>query len=421
MANRLFEVLSALASLVTSQKRIEAKLDELLLGNQFIRRHMSSYIGDGNALTYLDDETPIYVNSSDFGPPANFLNGGIYEQDNVDVLLSLVRDDTVFLDIGANLGFFALKIGRRVAPHGRVHAFEPHPELVRLARGSCYLNGIGGLIEGPAPVQIHQIGLGDTNGVVRFVYPAWHLGGGTQAVDGGPDMSTVDATIRRLDDFFPADFVLDLAKIDVEGHELAVVRGMRATLARSPSPKLLLEKLGTHCGYEDALEAELRAAGLAIHAVGQGAVLRELAEGGLAGHDGYVLACRPNALGGEMNRCGFTIHPRQFNTMAQVQAAATRDVLTATGTRGDVLFYGPYWFLRSGVYRVSVDAEIDGDLELRLAHRFGHVLTTFDVASGQQRFDVVIARDLLQFECIGIARSQTTSVALKSISFLRIG
>ncbi len=47
--------------------------------------------------------------------------------------MSFVRDDTVFLDIGANLGFYSLKVAQRNKLHGKIHAFEPHPTLVRLA------------------------------------------------------------------------------------------------------------------------------------------------------------------------------------------------------------------------------------------------------------------------------------------------
>ena len=112
-----------------------------------------NYLGDGTALTHLVDETPIYINSNDYGVPYCLINGGRYEEDNLAVLLSFVKDDSIFLDIGANLGFFSLQVARRVQKYGKVHAFEPHPRLAELLYRNAYINGFCYVIE------CHRIGL----------------------------------------------------------------------------------------------------------------------------------------------------------------------------------------------------------------------------------------------------------------------
>jgi hypothetical protein len=45
----------------------------------------------------------------------------------------------------------------------------------------------------------------------------------------------------RLDDVLPPDLVVDILKIDVEGHELGVVLGARETIARSPGIRIVME------------------------------------------------------------------------------------------------------------------------------------------------------------------------------------
>jgi hypothetical protein len=50
----------------------------------------------------------MFVNCNDFGCPVNLINGGRYEEENLEVLLSFVTPDTVFIDVGANVGFYAL-------------------------------------------------------------------------------------------------------------------------------------------------------------------------------------------------------------------------------------------------------------------------------------------------------------------------
>src|SRR5437667_3752842 len=100
-------------------RMVENELRQVRLQVEFMRTRLSCYVGDGIALTYLPDETPIFVNANDYGGPFNLINGGRYEEENVDVLLSFMKEDTVFLDIGANIGFFSLKIGKRLGPNGR--------------------------------------------------------------------------------------------------------------------------------------------------------------------------------------------------------------------------------------------------------------------------------------------------------------
>ena len=57
----------------------DARLDRLQNDLTFVKTRTNSYLGAGTGLTWLVDETPIYVNTDDFGCPSNFMNGGRYE------------------------------------------------------------------------------------------------------------------------------------------------------------------------------------------------------------------------------------------------------------------------------------------------------------------------------------------------------
>jgi FkbM family methyltransferase len=406
-----------LDDLSAANRRIENRLNELQLSNDFLRRRLTSYVGDGVALTYLEDEQPIYINSHDFGPSANFINGGVYETDNLDVMLSFVRPDTVFLDIGANLGFFSLKVAQRCRYAGQVHAFEPHPELARLLRASSFLNGFSQLEGNEGVLKVYRCGLGEANQDVTFSYPRDHLAGG--GLGAHENMIQVSAQIRRLDDMMPSDFTFDLAKIDVEGHELEVLRGMQQVLGRSPHAKLLLEKLGQHRGYEGEMEQLLRVHGLEIYSVGGGAMLTRLAPGELAACDGYVLAARPAEVGEELDRRRFRLYPRHFNLGPHASLGGVK--LAATGSQGEILFYGPYWFLKRGAYRVTLNGSVTGQLALTLASRFGYDALNFSLSSESKSLDIVVDRDLHNFECVARVGGDSASVELESIEFRLIG
>ena len=164
--------------------------------------------------------------------------------------MSFVRPETVFLDLGANVGIFSLQVGRRVKGLGKVHAFEPQKQLSDLLRRSAVLNGLGE-IERAGTIKTHAVGVSDRNGRMGFVIPEGHLGGGHMKE------TRADQTVSvvRLDDFFGSDFTCDLIKMDVEGHELPALLGMEKILAASSHVKVLFEKLGRHQGYETDIES----------------------------------------------------------------------------------------------------------------------------------------------------------------------
>ncbi len=402
--------------------RLESKLDEILANTEFLRSHVSNYIGDGVALTYLTDEMPIYINSHDFGPSANFMSGGVYEQENLDVLMSFVRDDTVFLDIGANLGFFSLQIARRVRQFGKVHSFEPHPELIRLLRASSFLNGLGDVGGGGAgAIATHQCGLGDENTTVQFSYPIGFLaGGGVTSADIAGN-TAINAEIRRLDDYFDSNFKFDLAKIDVEGHEIEVLRGMLGTLGRNRDAKILFEKIGTDRGYEAEIETIFRGLGHSLYGVESGSVLREIPAGGLSAWDGYILAAPASAIGTATTRSRFSVYPRQLSVNSSTLESLDRDKLIVAGGPESLLFHGPYWFLRRGAYKFVIHGKVEGSVTVTFAARFGTSVYRFDLSAGQNEMDVIVDRDLVYFECVARSSSADAKVEIEKIELIRLG
>lgn len=143
---------------------------------------------------------------------------------------TLLRSSGTFVDIGANAGIYsAIALKRR----RRVVAFEPVPEeAVRLR----WLIGARGVV--------HQIALSDHNGTAMLHVPY----DGERVVttrssleeDVDPDLRHRKLTVKiaTLDSFELVD--ISLIKIDVEGHELAVLRGAVQTITRC-RPNLLVE------------------------------------------------------------------------------------------------------------------------------------------------------------------------------------
>jgi FkbM family methyltransferase len=128
----------------------------------------------------------------------------------------------VVYDIGANWGYYTLLFG--ADPHfcGEVHAFEIRPQTAADLRHVVVSSGLAGR------VSVHAYGLSDHDGaallgISRHSYLARIVGD----ADTG---RTEPVTVRRLDDLdLPPP---ELIKIDVEGHEAAVLRGGAALIER---------------------------------------------------------------------------------------------------------------------------------------------------------------------------------------------
>jgi FkbM family methyltransferase len=405
---------SALAAATDRDARIEARLDRLADDVQFLKRHLSTYLGGGGALTYLADESPIFVNSDDRAGPMNLINGGLFEEANLEVLLSYLKPHAYCLDIGANLGFFSLKLAKRLRPPGKVMAFEPHPMLCELMDRTLLVNGVRKM------VTICNYGLSDREAAATFHFPLGHLGGGHIADgDAAHNAEAIPGQLRRLDDVLAPGTVVDLVKIDVEQHELHVLRGMGRVIAESPDIVILFEKLA-RAGNTQQIEEYLKEFGIKLFAVLPNANLQALTGSAFETFHGYVLALRSGSVG-SLQRSRFSIYPPQLwspNTASPMPPESDR--IVSALPRDKLFFYGPYWFLRCGHWRLSYVGKIKGCLNLTITEHFGRRVADL-VLDGAMTEGVFVAdHDLVYFECAARSGSADTRIELERLELERI-
>lgn len=163
-----------------------------------------------------------------------------------EALRTLVRPGAVLFDVGANVGFFTVLGARLVGPSGTVVAFEPHPENVARLRRNVDLNAAANVVVVAAAVS-------DAGGErlldARHTATAHLVGGGAGPGSVRVEAISLDEFVAQRPDLAPA-----VVKIDVEGHEAEVVRGMRATLGRA-GPVLICEVHGRGADLYHALAA----------------------------------------------------------------------------------------------------------------------------------------------------------------------
>jgi FkbM family methyltransferase len=164
------------------------------------------------------------------------LNFRQYERQDFDAVIQLAEASRVFFDIGANVGYYSLAIGKRF-PNAKVIAFEPIPNTYRELTRNIDLNHLRN-------VTAYPIGLSDCSREAPFYYDAT-VSGATSGAPLGSGFTTeiLLCPIETIDDFVTRNGIVpDLIKCDVEGAELQVFRGALKTLERS-KPMVFTEML----------------------------------------------------------------------------------------------------------------------------------------------------------------------------------
>jgi FkbM family methyltransferase len=155
------------------------------------------------------------------------LTNGHYEEQSVELIKKIIRPDMVCVDIGAHIGFYTCLMASLVGEGGKVYAFEPMPDHYELLLKNIAENRFH------RRVMTYQLACSDVHGnlnvsKVSNMFVVGQVSGSEQAA--------VEAV--RLDDVITD--AIDLVKLDVEGHEPAVIHGMASTLSRA-KPIILSE------------------------------------------------------------------------------------------------------------------------------------------------------------------------------------
>jgi FkbM family methyltransferase len=167
-----------------------------------------------------------------------------WEPTTQPVLYSLARQARVFVDVGAYSGIYTI-LACLAAPDLRAVAIEPNPERLLQLDSNIALNGL------QDRVTVIGEALSDRPGTACLAIPR----DDSQASLSGPAHGDrcVEVPVTTGDQIL-TDLPVDLIKIDVEGHEPAVLRGMAGVIG-SRRPRIIAE-----CLDQVALERMMRQA-----------------------------------------------------------------------------------------------------------------------------------------------------------------
>jgi FkbM family methyltransferase len=152
-----------------------------------------------------------------------------------------VEPGEVFYDIGANIGVYTVLAAQRVGPSGKVFAFEPHSATFARLLETISMNRLSGTVtacnfalherQGFYPFHYDSAEAGSSQS--QLMPQLSNQGGGNAAKASELKFSASIDSLMAVEGFLPPDHV----KIDVDGNELLILRGMHALLSNRRHPK----------------------------------------------------------------------------------------------------------------------------------------------------------------------------------------
>jgi FkbM family methyltransferase len=136
----------------------------------------------------------------------------------------IIRKKDTVLDIGANIGYYALIEAQMVGKGGTVYAIEPVAGNYKLLQKNVELNRF-------ANVSTYQLAFGDRNEHAEiFVSNKSNLCAMSKEAVGGQVLSVQDVQMMTVDQFLVGKKPPSLIRMDVEGFEYEIIKGMKQTL-----------------------------------------------------------------------------------------------------------------------------------------------------------------------------------------------
>ena len=196
------------------------------------------YLGGHRGLTRLSSGEPFIVSAAARDVATWIILDGAWETHVDDVLMGFVRPGDVAIDVGANMGYYSVKLGTRIGETGRLYAFEPNGDLADVLFENIRINDLR------HRTTLFRAAAGDVAEKARLIYMANFPGGGrVLPPKRGPTKgySTAEIEIVVIDDVLADLDRVDLIKLDVEGFESRVLLGAKNLLDRSPDAVVVTE------------------------------------------------------------------------------------------------------------------------------------------------------------------------------------
>lgn len=176
-------------------------------------------------------KSKIILPTADEGLTKDLVLHGMREPTEVELFIKEIGGTNLnVVDIGANLGFYLL-----LEPHlttGKIYGIEPNPKSYEYLVRSVKLNKF-------EKIKTFNMGIGEKKGKIPFyISKKWNW---CRFTKGGEDIVEVkNILVDSLDNLFKKEKI-DVVRMDVEGYEVEILRGMVNHIKNNPDLKVFME------------------------------------------------------------------------------------------------------------------------------------------------------------------------------------
>lgn len=186
--------------------------------------------------------------SSDVGLVPGLL-GGYYEKAELSYFKALCANSKCIIDVGANIGLYTCVAARSIDQDGRVYAFEPVEENLKMLKENVELNGV------TDKVIVVRNAIGATNTSISINISDQSMGNHSIGIARGQGGRIEKVKQITLDTYCKTNMIkkIDIIKIDIEGYDYFALKGAKNILNGKNKPTVFIEfipHLVKSCGIE---------------------------------------------------------------------------------------------------------------------------------------------------------------------------
>lgn len=180
----------------------------------------------------------------DDGISSELLSYGIHEPLSTQLMNKEVKSGMTIIDIGSNIGYYAILENKLVGKYGKVFSIEPSPKNFELLNRNLEL-------QPQKNFQTYNLAINDKNEKIEFIINKksnWSkIREPTDII--GKDDEVIKITSKTLDEFCNEEEIerIDLIRMDVEGLEVKIIEGSKNILKKY-QPRIMMEVHKSHIG-----------------------------------------------------------------------------------------------------------------------------------------------------------------------------
>ncbi len=224
----------------TSRYKIISRIwDSSLVGKGTLSRLLSKILipkPKGKVISKTNYGFELLIDPSlDNGVENSLYYFGTYEKGTLNFIKENLKKGDVFFDIGANIGLMSIFASNCVGSTGKIISFEANPDTVPILKNNIQLNHISN-------ITIVDKAVGNENGRIR-IYNNWAVNrGGATLIKPQQETDSFEIDLIKIDSVKEySELPVAMMKVDVEGFEMDVLKGMEAILKKADPPKLIIE------------------------------------------------------------------------------------------------------------------------------------------------------------------------------------